>query len=349
VNLAGVGGAALDTPPKKFLGALREPRMPKSARTPKHLRNQRAAARPPTFAEQTSAIDDPTGPLGIRLVSQREGDRVAILADRARTATLILPVHAGIAAITVGEATHLVDRASWMLVPAGTRAIVRAKSPVTHTLLLAISAPLRASVVHAYAGEISIERFERYAREAQVLPRTNWVNELCHRYLFERAVCEKRDNVATAFLEMEIVKELYFVCHEGHTSRERASVAETSRAGAARPGGRAAGAEPPAESLVKRAIALVEANLFEPDVVQRLAVGCGASPSSLLRSFKRELGQGPLAYVRARRLDESMLLLKSKRFAVGEIAMMVGYRNFAAFSQAFRARFAMRPSEVAGA
>ncbi len=28
---------------------------------------------------------------------------------------------------------------------------------------------------------------------------------------------------------------------------------------------------------------------------------------------------------------------------------MVGYKNFAAFSQAFRARFDMKPSEVTGA
>ena len=99
-------------------------------------------------------------------------------------------------------------------------------------------------------------------------------------------------------------------------------------------------------NVMQRAIALVEEHLFEPDVVQRLASGCGASTSTLLRTFQRELGQGPQAYVRARRLDESLLLLKSKRFAVGEVATMVGYANFAAFSQAFRARFNVRPSEL---
>ena len=50
--------------------------------------------------------------------------------------------------------------------------------------------------------------------------------------------------------------------------------------------------------------------------------------------------------MRARRLDESLLLLKSKRYAVGEVATMVGYKNFAAFSQAFRARFGVKPSDV---
>ena len=69
--------------------------------------------------------------------------------------------------------------------------------------------------------------------------------------MFERAVCKKRDNVATAFLEMELVKELYFVCHERATAQERASMLETRT------------------NLVQRAMTLVEEHLFEPDVVQR--------------------------------------------------------------------------------
>ncbi len=136
-------------------------------------------------------------------------------------------------------------------------------------------------MARAYGGEIQLTRFDRYVAEVQIMARTNWVNELCHRYLFERAVCKKRDNAATTFLEME----LYFLCHERYTERERASVVERRT------------------TLAERAVAIVEANLFEPDVVQKLQRGCGASPSSLLRTFKRELGHSPLTYIRARRLD----------------------------------------------
>lgn len=290
----------------------------------------RAAARAPTFAEQTSAIDDPTGPMGIRLLVQGDGSRVASLAVRTKAPTLLLPVHAGIAEIETGGERHLVDRASWLLVPAGARAMVRAKSPVTHTLMLSLGLELRTAVVRAYGGEIQLTRFDRYVTDVQLLPRTNWVNELCHRYLFERAVCKKRDNVATTFLEMELVKELYFLCHERMTAQDRASVVEAK------------------SDLLQRAIDLVEAHLFEPDVVQRVTRECGASASSLLRTFKRELGHAPLGYVRARRLDESLLLLKAKRYAVGEVASMVGYQSFAAFSQAFRGRFGIKPSQVGG-
>jgi AraC-like DNA-binding protein len=267
--------------------------------------------------------------MGVRLLVQSDGDREVNQHIRTKAPTLIVPVHAGIALLEIGGAKHLVDGASWVLVPAGARAVVQAKSPVTHTLLLSPSAELRTAVVRAYGGEIQLTRFDRYVTELQIMARTNWVNELCHRYLFERAVCKKRDNVATAFLEMELVKELYFLCHERYTERERASVVEQKT------------------GLTERALAIVEAHLFEPDIVQRLQQGCGASASSLLRAFKRELDHSPLTYIRARRLDASLLLLKSKRYAVGEVATMVGYKNFAAFSQAFRARFGMKPSEVA--
>ena len=266
--------------------------------------------------------------MGIRLLVQREGGRGEVVEARARAPMIVLPVHAGLAEIAIGDAKHLVDKASWLLVPAGTRARVRARSPVTHTLVLSITPPLRASVVRAYEPAMTKVRFDRYVADVELMPRTNWVNELCHRYLFERAACAKRDNVATAFLEMEIVKELFFILHERATVRERASVVET------------------ASTVLQRAVALVEKSLFEPDVLQHLATGSGASASTLLRTFQRELGQSPLAYVRARRLDEALLLLKSRRHAVGEVATMVGYTSFAAFSQAFRARFAKKPSEV---
>lgn len=263
--------------------------------------------------------------MGIRLVIQGEGDRETI---RAAAPTLIIPVHAAVVDLDIGGDERLVDRASWVLLPAGRRASMRAKSPTAQTLVLSISDALRTSVVHAYDGEIRLTYFERYVGSVQPMKRTVWVNELAHRYLFERAVCKKRDNAATTFLEMELVKELYFNCHDriGRTSVVQGKT-----------------------SVTEKALAAIEAHLFETDVVLRATKACGASESSLLRAFKKELGQPPLGYVRARRLDESLLLVKSGRYSIGEIAVKVGYQSFAAFSQAFRARFGMKPSEISSA
>jgi AraC-like DNA-binding protein len=50
--------------------------------------------------------------------------------------------------------------------------------------------------------------------------------------------------------------------------------------------------------------------------------------------------------VRTRRLDEALMLLKSRHLRVSEVSALVGYRNLAAFSHAFRERFGLRPSDV---
>ena len=70
------------------------------------------------------------------------------------------------------------------------------------------------------------------------------------------------------------------------------------------------------------------------------------SPRALLRAFQKGLGDSPVAYVRARRLDEALLLLRSGRLDVSEVSARVGYRTLSAFSQAFKARFGQSPSAV---
>jgi AraC-like DNA-binding protein len=286
----------------------------------KHAKRRRAVEKASTIVEHPSPIDDMRGPMGVRLVPLAAGVKATL---RAPGAALLVPTD-GIVALR----DRTLDRASIEVLPAGDRALVTATSPVAHVLLLAPSAGLVAHVVRTYGGEIDARLLSRYLGTPQVLPRTNWFNEVAHRYLFERAVCKKRDNEATRFLETEIVKEIYFLSRSRDEARDRASVVESGT------------------ELVKRAQATIDEHLFDTDVVARLARTCGASESTLLRAFKRELAQTPAAYVRARRLDESMLLLKSRRYAVGEIALMVGYRTFAAFSHAFRERFGVRPSDV---
>jgi AraC-like DNA-binding protein len=100
--------------------------------------------------------------------------------------------------------------------------------------------------------------------------------------------------------------------------------------------------------VVERAVRWLEPRMFEETSIATLARAVHASPSTLLRAFSKTLGQTPSAYVRGRRLDEALVLLRSGRFAVSEVAARVGYKNFAAFSQAFRARFGKTPSSFSG-
>ena len=161
-----------------------------------------------------------------------------------------------------------------------------------------------------------------------MLPRTRWVDELVHRYLFERDVCARHGSLATRFLETELIKELYFLADEQRAGRARAPVVGEGSA------------------LVERARAAIEASLFAPFAMAALARACHASESSLTRAFKQALGITPGAYVRERRLDEAMPLLESGRYSVGEVAARVGYARQAAFAAAFQRKFHVAPSSV---
>jgi len=276
-------------------------------------------------AEATETpVDERDGPMAMRFVPLSVGARLEVCP---RWPALVVNTDAGSLEVRTRSVQH-VDRASFLVVPARTAAQVSARGPLGRALVLEVSPALVRHVVETYAGEIETAALRRYLGEQQLLPRTTWVNELCHRYLFERAVCRKRDTEATRFLETEIVKEVYFLCRD----RERKGVRKTCLE-----------VDGP---LVARALAEIEAHLFEADVVTRLPRACGTSESTLLRAFKRELGLAPLAFVRARRLDEASLLLKTRRFTVGEVAGKVGYASLASFSAAFRARFGQQPSTV---
>ena len=264
--------------------------------------------------------------MGIRFIPQRTGDHARVRADGP---TILVTTDAGIVEARSGGAVTLIDRSSLFLLPKGSLAEVLPKSPVGHLLVLTVTSALAQETADTYDGDIDPRALDRYLAQRELLPRTNWMSEICHRYLFERAVCKKKDNLATRFLEIEIVKELYFLSQARERASDRRSVVA---------------AETP---LVARAVRAIEARLFEADVVSGLARACATSESTLLRAFKREMGTGPAEFVRARRLDEARLLLLSHRFSVGEVATKVGYRSFAAFSEAFRARFGRTPSAVA--
>jgi hypothetical protein len=206
--------------------------------------------RRPSFAQRTSPVDDPTGLLGIRLLVQQRGERARLVPKHP---TLVLPIENAIVDVACGALRQSIDPSSWMLVPARDAVSVGATSVVAHALLLTLSPALVRRVAETYAGEIDPARFRRYLATPHLLARTTWVNELAHRYLFERAACKKRDNDATRFLETEIAKELYFLCHERAKKQDRPSLVETHG------------------PVVRRALEHLEKHLFEGSVLKDLA------------------------------------------------------------------------------
>ncbi len=64
------------------------------------------------------------------------------------------------------------------------------------------------------------------------------------------------------------------------------------------------------------------------------------------RRLGEKLGQSPMDYVRTRRLAEASTLLKKGIYTVTEVASIIGYGSIGAFSEAFRARYGVSPSEL---
>lgn len=285
--------------------------------------------RPPnlreSFAEQTRALVDPAPPMGIQLRPLANADGLRFQEE---VPVILLPLDHGVIEIRDETETWLLDRASWLVLPAQRRFWAIAKSPTASLLLFALHPEVREATGQLHQAHLNPQRLEQFLTTPQLLSRTTWVHEITHRYLFERSVCGDRHGLAARFLESELVKELYFHCLDRANARERSSLVRRR------------------DPIVERAINFLEAQLFEPISVTALAEACSTSPSTLQRVFRRELGEPPSRYLRQRRLQESVLLLKAGRYSVSEVAALVGYDNLAAFSHAFRARFGRSPSEI---
>jgi len=243
---------------------------------------------------------------------------------------LILSLGPSIVALSRGEAGDgILDRSNIVLVPAAASYRLKKKSATIAVLTIEIGDGARGDACEDYAPHVTASEMTKLFASYALLPRTRWFDEIAQRYLFEREVCQKTMSRAARFLEPEIAKEAFFLAKEKSAELGRASVVSDHT------------------ELVRRALARIEEDIFRPCRVDELARECHASESTLLRAFKKEVGVAPATYQRDRRLDESLLLLRSKRFTVGEIALRVGYTNMGAFASAFRRRFGAPPSSLA--
>ena len=248
---------------------------------------------------------------------------------RAAGAMVVFPLRTSVIDLEVRGERLLLDGTHFGVVPSGVRMSLRGRSPGARVLMTSAHPPLLAETIAQYERlGLEGERFHRWLETPQLLPRTVWVSEIVQRYLFERQACARHDNDVTRFLQVELVKEVYFLLRDRDDGADRASLVQKYSV------------------RVQRALAYVEAHLFEVPSITAVARAAGASESTLLRAFKREVGCTPSAYWRMLRLDEAMVLLESGRHNVAEVALRVGYDNASAFTHAFQLRFGRAPSEL---
>jgi AraC-like DNA-binding protein len=236
---------------------------------------------------------------------------------RLSSASIVFTVESAVAR----AGSHALDRSNVLVASNGTFAIQGTSRVGVFGFAAAID---EAERTYAELG-FDRARLVRWIAKPSLLPRTVWLHELLHRYVFERHALGKHQNLATEFLEVELAKEVFYLFRDRDAGDERASIVRTY------------------STSVSRALAYIEAHLAGDVDVAVLAKVAAASASTLLRQFKTELGVSPAAYWRNRKLDEALLWLRGGQ-GVAEVATRAGYENPTAFGFAFRRRFGKSPS-----
>jgi AraC-like DNA-binding protein len=97
------------------------------------------------------------------------------------------------------------------------------------------------------------------------------------------------------------------------------------------------------DQRVNKAMSAIHAEPSHNWTVDELAKLSNLSRSAFAGRFLGIVGQPPMAYLAAWRLDRAAEMLRYGRWPVIEVAERVGYTSQAAFSRAFKAQFAMTP------
>ena len=96
--------------------------------------------------------------------------------------------------------------------------------------------------------------------------------------------------------------------------------------------------------IVLRALRLVEDGFLDDRRTSDLATAVGVGSRHLTRLFGAEVGVGPSAFARARRLLLAVRLLDETDLTISTVAMSAGYRSLRRFNAEFRATFGTPPS-----
>jgi transcriptional regulator GlxA family with amidase domain len=97
------------------------------------------------------------------------------------------------------------------------------------------------------------------------------------------------------------------------------------------------------DHTLNRAIALIEAQLADPQSMHEIATQLGISLRQLERLFRKHLNESPGAYAQKRRLKQAQAMLREKKLPVTNIALSCGFSSSAYFSAAYRSHFGYSP------
>lgn len=98
-----------------------------------------------------------------------------------------------------------------------------------------------------------------------------------------------------------------------------------------------------ADSRLGSALRVIHEDIARPWTVAQLANAAGMSRAAFSAAFARQVGQPPLAYVRAWRLTLARAALTRGEADIASIGAKLGYTSQSAFTYAFRRAFGVTP------
>ncbi|MCM1128866.1 MAG: AraC family transcriptional regulator [Alistipes senegalensis] len=91
---------------------------------------------------------------------------------------------------------------------------------------------------------------------------------------------------------------------------------------------------------------IVEQHYASPVTISELASLSGRSLSSFKRDFRHAYNQPPAAWIRERRLEKALEMLRYTALSVSDVCYALGFRNPAHFSRLFKERHGLPPSAI---
>jgi AraC-like DNA-binding protein len=247
---------------------------------------------------------------------------------RLETPVIVAPMKAALIQVEMEPASKKIEtHGSELLILPGRQTIrIKSVSPHAEFALFCPDRVLREKTWAFY--DLKVEEAEKIFRKTRQVSQTQWIRELVFRYHFERFVARCRDNINTAFLEMELVKEIFYFFSDKSLARQgRPHFYQLS-------------------DMLQKTIAYIESHLSEELDLERLAYMAGTSKSTLVRAFGKELGTTPAKFLWTRRLEEAKALLETQKFSVNAASELVGFMNAASFTRAFKKTYGRTPREI---
>jgi len=90
---------------------------------------------------------------------------------------------------------------------------------------------------------------------------------------------------------------------------------------------------------------VIEANLYVPLNINRLAAMTNNSLASFKRKFRKAYNDSPANYLRKKKLERGLELLVYSQKSISEICYQCGFENPSSFSRMFKTHYKLSPSE----